>query len=71
MDFQVQVDQDTETFDQYHQALAFIDQKLAEWNNFHPEEPLYIVVKKIENDTETLGIQTSEKVDIKAIFGRP
>lgn len=71
MDFSIQIGNKTKTFDQYHQLLSFLDQQLAQWNNFSSEEPLYIAIKKVENDTETLSVQTSEKVDIKAIFGRP
>lgn len=59
------------TTEQFEEAMVTIREALSQWNNFLSDEPLYIAIKKVPNNTETLGIQTSEKVDIKAIFGRP
>lgn len=59
------------TTEQFSEAMEAIQQATSQWNNFLPDEPLYIVVKKVPNNTETLGVQTAEKIDLKAIFGRP
>lgn len=80
MDFDIQATSTSKTSDtlsthstteQFEEAMTAIRESLSQWNNFLSDEPLYIVIKKVPNNTGTLGVQASEKVDIKAIFGRP
>ncbi len=69
MDFQIQLAEETHTFDQYQDLLNFMHDKIASWNNFTPEQPLYICIKKVPSDTPTLGVHVADDIDAKALLG--
>jgi len=77
MDFKVTIaeyrskTEQSATFEQYADALNYIDRYMAQWNNFNTGQTMIIRIQKVPSTTETLGVQTNEKIDIKAIFGRP
>lgn len=69
MDFQIIVNDNTLITDQYQDALDFIARETAQWNNFYPEAPMYISIKKVSSQGHTLGIHVNEIVDTKDVFG--
>ncbi len=69
MDFYLTIQDETQTFEQYQDLLNFMQDKIASWNNFTPEQPLYICIKKIPNGTPTLGVHVADDIDAKALFG--
>ncbi len=71
MDFAVQINNETRIFEQYYDALAYISERLASWNNFTPELEFYVKVTKIPSPTPTLGVSVNEDIDVKVLFGQP
>lgn len=77
MDFKVTVTEHKEgsssewgTFDQYNDALNFMNRKMAEWNNFNTGEVLVFKLEKVISSTPTLGISVDDTLDIADLFGR-
>lgn len=77
MDFKVTVMEDGDdsfkewgTFDQYNDALDYMNRKMAEWNNFSSGEILVFKLEKVASDTPTLGVSVDDKLDIADLFGR-
>lgn len=69
MDFQLQLGQETYAFEQYQDLISHLQEKVAAWNNFTPEQTLYIAIKKVPSQTETLGVHVADDIDAKALFG--
>lgn len=65
MDFEITIASETTTFEQHQDLLTFIAIKTSHWNNFDSQEPLFIRIRKIESATPTIGVQVSEKLDLK------
>ena len=71
MDFEITIGQNTRVFEQYYDALGFINECMAQWNNFQPHLILDIRIKKIPAAAPTLGVTVEEAIDAAEIFGRP
>ena len=73
MDFEVHVafgeGQETKTFEQFHDALKYIEGQMAQWNNFHPESTLAVALFKIPSSTDTIGVTVNDEMSLKDIFG--
>lgn len=50
------------------QILPLINQELCQWNNFDGSKDFNILIRKIENDTETLSINVGETIKAKDAF---
>lgn len=76
MDFRIIVINDSSdliedrVFDQYVDALNFINMHMSQWNNFTPENPLYIRIMKVGSTTNTLGVTVADEFKVADIFGR-
>jgi len=71
MDFLVVVGDKSLVTSQFNEAYDFIQTHLASWNNFTPESPIKIEVRKIPSETPTINVSVDEKVNIEDVFGRP
>lgn len=78
MDFKVTITEDKEgafaewaTFEQYADALAYIDRAMASWNNFSSDQTMVVKLEKVSSQTETLGVNVKEEQNLSDIFGRP
>lgn len=69
MDFKVTANNQTQTFEQYRDALNYVDQIMAQWNNFAAHQPLNITVEKVQSHTETHNLQVDEQFKVGDIFG--
>lgn len=69
MMFQVTVNGTVAEFDQYQAALNHIDAVMAQWNNFQPHAILYITIKKVPDDTDTISVSVGDDIDARAMFG--
>lgn len=72
MDFEIKIGPEGTPirFTQFDDLVEFIKTYLAQWNNFNPEMNFDIYVKKVPNDTPTIGIHTGDGVHVKDIFGQ-
>lgn len=75
MDFRVTVStkdnvRETKSFEQFSDAINYITEKMSYWNNFAPEEPIYFEIIKVLSDTDTLGVNVADEMDIADLFGR-
>ncbi len=70
MDFLVQIGDKITITSQFEIAMDFIRGELAYWNNFTPEQPVNILVKKIPSDTSTISVDVKDDVNAEDIFGR-
>lgn len=70
MDFFTQIGEKSLLTSQFDQTMDFIRGELAYWNNFTPEQPITIVVKKILSDTPTINVSVKDDVSAEDIFGR-
>lgn len=71
MDFELRTTQQKEPwqFTQFNDLIEQIREQLAYWNNFGSHEPVRITIKKVKGSTETVGVNVSETIDSKDIFG--
>lgn len=75
MDFEIIIGYDGEGF---KKAIAtdivaipqFITAELAQWNNFRADKELNVLIRKVENDTETLTVNVKDEIRTKDIFGQ-
>lgn len=70
MDFELRIDQDCWTFDQFDLLMDKLREQIAYWNNFASHEPLRVTIKKVQSETETLGISVQDDIFAEDIFGR-
>lgn len=64
MDFEVDVNGETRIFEQFNDALAFIAEKMAYWNNFDPTMGLHINCEKIKGQTEVIQLGVGDALTI-------
>lgn len=75
MDFRVTVStkdnvRETQTFEQFFDAVTYITEKMSHWNNFTPEEPIYFEIAKVAGGAPTLSVNVADEMDIADLFGR-
>lgn len=72
MDFEIKIGEKGTPvrFTQFNDMVEFIKAYLAQWNNFNPDMGFDIYIKKVPNDTLTLGVHSDETVETKDVFGR-
>lgn len=58
-------------FDTFHPMLDVIHRELAQWNGESPEAEVTIKVRKVKNDTDTLGVVANDQSKADDKFGRP
>jgi hypothetical protein len=56
-------------FEQFKDALKFIEHHMSQWNGFKNEHTLNITVKKVTGRTETLGVNVDDEMRLGDIFG--
>ena len=64
MDFEVTVNDETKVFEQYQEALQYIDGKMAYWNNFESHMGLHIHLEKVKSPTDTIGVNVDDEFKI-------
>lgn len=69
MDFQISFNGKTEVFEKYKHMIEFIDQSLAQWNNFENKN-VTITVKKIKGQLKTHEIHVEETIQTQDVFGQ-
>lgn len=75
MDFEVMIGREEDgatwfRFTQYNDALDFIHNYLAQWNNFTPEKNFIVSLRKVESLTPTVKVNTNDGVKTKDVFGK-
>lgn len=68
-DFEVSINDEVRTFEQFYDAMDWIIEKTAQWNNFQPELDLYIKLRKVPNGIDTLGVSVEEEIRFEDRFG--
>lgn len=51
-------------FDQYADALAYIDATMAQWNNFMPDTLLQFKIRKVPDDTDTVNVAVGDMFNV-------
>jgi hypothetical protein len=69
MDFVVQIGEQEVSFIQFNDAVDYIKQHLAQWSSFDGVEAQIIMVYKRPNDTPTIGINSTESIEVSDVFG--
>jgi hypothetical protein len=69
MDFELTINNQVQTFEQFQDVIAAIGERAAQWNNFEPHEPLKITVRKIPSNTETIGVSVADEFKVGDLFG--
>lgn len=69
MNFEVTINTEVRTYEQFQDAHAWITERMAQWNNFEPQVPLSITIKKVDSGTETLGIHVEDEFKVADLFG--
>lgn len=71
MDFEVTIGDEVRVFEQFYDAVSFITDKMAQWNNFQPETTFYVRVRKVSSETDTLGVNVGDVMDVGELLFRP
>ncbi len=64
MDWEIQIDHQTWVFEQHTDIKQLLDDKISYWNNFEPERPLFMRLRKIPSKTDTIVVNVQDEYNI-------